>query len=158
MVRIFLFGSAVAGLLFVTLGYAIFDGQLVADKPSASPSASAGASPGASAGASPGASASTSASVQPGPSASGTGATVTIANLAFGPDLKVPVGTPVTFVNNDTVLHTATNGTNGTPASGSLFDLQLPVGATGSYTFTAAGTYAVTCTVHPAMNMTITVQ
>lgn len=146
MVRIFLFGSAVVGLLFVTLGYAIFDGQLVAEKASASPVASAGASAGA------------SASVQPGPSASGAGSTVTIANLAFGPDLTVPVGTPVTFVNNDTVLHTATNGTNGTPASGSLFDLQLPVGATGSYTFTAAGIYAVTCTVHPAMNMTITVQ
>jgi len=146
MVRIFLFGSAVAGLLFVTLGYAIFDGQLVAEKASAS----AGASPAASAGA--------SASIQPGPSASGAGSTVTIANLAFGPDLTVAVGTSVTFQNNDTVLHTATNGTNGTPASSSLFDLQLPVGAAASFTFTAAGTYAVTCTVHPAMNMTITVQ
>ena len=31
-------------------------------------------------------------------------------------------------------------------------------GGTYSITFTAPGTYQVTCTVHPAMNMTITVQ
>jgi Copper binding proteins, plastocyanin/azurin family. len=61
-------------------------------------------------------------------------------------------------MNNDVLKHTATNGTKGTPASGSLFDLQLEGGASGSYAFTEPGTYQVTCTLHPTMNMTITVQ
>lgn len=132
MLRIFVFGSAVAGLLFVTLSYAVIRGEVRAE-------------PGA------------SVSGEPSPSAGG-GTTVTIANLAFGPDLTVAPGTAVTFTNNDTVLHTATNGTDGNPAPSPLFDLQLPVGASESYTFPEPGTYPVTCLVHPTMNMTITVQ
>jgi plastocyanin len=69
----------------------------------------------------------------------------------------VAAGTKVFFDNKDVVAHTATNGTNGLPAKGALFDLPLPVGASASYTFTTAGTYQVTCKLHPAMNMTITV-
>ena len=61
------------------------------------------------------------------------------------------------FDNKDVVAHTATNGTNGLPAKGALFDLALPVGASASYTFDKAGTYQVTCKLHPSMNMTITV-
>lgn len=144
MLRIFLFGSAVAGLLFVTLGYGVIRGEVKAE-PSASASVSGAPSP------------SGAVSGEPSPSAGG-GTTVAIANLAFGPDLTVAPGTAVTFMNNDTVLHTATNGTDGNPASSPLFDVQLPPGASGSYTFSAAGTYPVTCTVHPTMNMTITVQ
>ena len=84
--------------------------------------------------------------------------TVEIANLKFGPDLTVAAGTSVTFTNKDTVLHTATEGSSGVKAADARFDLQLPLGASESYTFAAAGTYKVTCTIHPTMNMTITVQ
>jgi plastocyanin len=68
------------------------------------------------------------------------------------------VGTTVTWNNTDAVPHTATNGTNGAPANPALFDLPLAAGASASYTFTTAGTFAVTCKLHPTMNMTITVQ
>jgi plastocyanin len=84
-------------------------------------------------------------------------ATVTINNLSFGKDLTVAAGTTVVFDNKDVVAHTATNGTNGVAAKGALFDLALPVGGSASYTFKTAGTYQVTCKLHPAMNMTITV-
>jgi plastocyanin len=163
MARIILFGSAVVGVLLVTLAYAVWSGQYEAAQPSPSAVASGGSlAPGASpsaaasAAASPGASA--SAQAQPSPAASGAAPTVEIANLTFGPDLTVAAGTDVTFTNKDTVAHTATEGSNGVKAADARFDLQLPVGASESYTFADAGTYKVTCTVHATMNMTITVQ
>jgi len=168
--RIFLFGSAVVSLLLLTLIFAVISGQYRDRQPatptplpsvaepsagSAEPSGSGGAEPSASAsGAQPSASA-----TGPQPSASAAGAaTVMIANTSFGSDLTLAAGATVTFTNHDTVPHTATNGTDGAPASGSLFNLVLAVGGSGSYTFTEPGTYQVTCTYHPTMNMTITVQ
>ena len=148
MLRIFLFGAAVAGLLFVSLGYSVIRGDVKAE-----PSASASGEPSASASGEP----SASASGEPAPSEGG-GTTVTIANQVFSGDLTVAPGTAVSFTNNDAEAHTATNGTDGTPATDPLFDIQLPVGASESYTFADAGTYAVTCTIHPTMNMTITVE
>jgi plastocyanin len=125
--------------------------------PSASGSASAAASSSGTAAAS--ASASAPASAAASAAASGPTATVTIANLSFGKDLTVAVGTTVVFDNKDVVVpHTATNGTNGVPAKGALFDLALPIGGSASYTFKTAGTYQVTCKLHPVMNMTITVR
>ena len=58
----------------------------------------------------------------------------------------------------DGLPHTATEGSNGVKVSDALFDLQLPAGSAKSYTFADAGDYKVTCTLHPQMNMTITVQ
>ena len=72
MVRIILFGSAVVGVLVVTLAYAIWSGQYEAAQPSPSAVASGGSvAPGASAGTSPSAAASAaaSASAQAQPSA-----------------------------------------------------------------------------------------
>lgn len=161
MGRIFLFGSAVVSVLLLTLIYAIVSGQYAARQPvasatpgSAAPSASASASPSASTSSAPSGSESTG----PGASASGSAVMVMISGSSFGPDLTIAAGTTVTFMNGDAFKHTAANGTNGTPAAGSLFDLQLEAGASGSYTFTEPGTYQVTCTLHPTMNMTITVQ
>ena len=163
MARIILFGSSVVGVLMVTLAYAVWSGQYEAAQPSPSAVASGGSfapgaspSPAASAASSPGASA--SAPAQPSAAASGAATTVEIANLKFGPDLTVAAGTSVTFTNNDTVPHTATEGSNGVKAADARFDLQLPLGASASYTFADAGTYKVTCTIHATMNMTITVQ
>jgi len=165
--RIFLFGSAVVGLLVVALVWAVINGQYAAAQPTPVPSSSASGAPApsgsqaaesASAGASAGATAGASPSVEASPPASGETATVTIANSNFGPDITVPPGTAVTFDNADSLPHTATEGSNGIKAADALFDLQLPAGASESYTFADAGTYEVTCTLHPQMNMTITVQ
>jgi plastocyanin len=163
MARIILFGSAVVGVLLVTLAYAVWSGQYEAAQPSPSAVASGGslapgASPSAAASAVASAVASASSQAQPNPAASGAGTTVEIAKLAFGPDLTVAAGTTVTFTNKDTLVHTATEGSNGVKAADARFDLQLPVGASATYTFADAGTYKVTCTIHLTMNMTITVQ
>lgn len=163
MARIILFGSAVVGVLLVTLIWAVWSGQYEAEQPSPSAVASGGSlEPGVSpsAAGSAGASAGPSASAQAEPSAAGSGAatTVDINNLKFGPDVTVAAGTTVTWTNSDTAPHTATEGTNGVKAPDARFDVQLPVGGSGSYTFADPGTYQVTCTIHSTMNMTITVQ
>jgi plastocyanin len=163
MARIILFGSAVVGVLLVTLVYAVWSGQYEAEQPSPSAVASGGslapgASPSAVASAGPSAVASASVQAEPSAAASGAAATVEIAKLDFGPDLTVAAGTNVTWTNNDTVPHTATEGSKGVKAPNARFDLQLPIGASESYTFADAGTYQVTCTLHPTMNMTITVE
>jgi plastocyanin len=93
-------------------------------------------------------------------SAAASGATtVSLINFAFNPTtLTVPVGSTVTFTNNDSTKHTATEGKDGKKADGARFDLQLDPGTSDSFTFDTAGTYNVTCLIHSSMNMTITVQ
>jgi plastocyanin len=73
--------------------------------------------------------------------------------LTFSPPtFTVKVGTTVTWVNKDTVIHTATS--NGS----SLFDSgNLPTGAVFKFTFTQQGTYQYYCTLHPFMRGTIVV-
>jgi len=79
--------------------------------------------------------------------------TVTIANFAFSPGtITVQAGTTVTWVNNDSVAHTAT-GDNGEFDTGSI----SPCGS-ASITFDTAGTFAYHCTIHPNMTASITVQ
>jgi plastocyanin len=159
MARIILFGMAVVGVLVVTLAYAIWSGQYEAAQPSPSAVASgSGQEPGASPSAEGSAVASASAQAQPSAAPSGGATTVDIASLKFGPDVTVAAGTAVTWTNNDTVAHTATEGSNGVAAPNARFDLQLAVGASDSFTFTDPGTYQVTCTLHPTMNMTVTVE
>jgi len=160
MARIVLFGSAVVGLLVVTIIYAVMIGQYQDKQPASASPVPSGVQPSAAASGSvaPSASAAASASVQPSAQASGAGETVTITNSDFGADLTIAAGTTVTWVNNDTLPHTSTNGTDGVAASDSVFDLQLPIGGSASYTFAEAGSYPVTCTIHATMNMTITVQ
>lgn len=80
------------------------------------------------------------------------GNSVSIANFAFSPkSLTVKVGTKVTWTNNDSVAHTVT-------ADGGAFDQRVGPGATFSFTFSKAGTYAYHCTIHPYMTATIVVQ
>jgi plastocyanin len=159
MMRIILFGSAVVGVLLVTLGFAIWSGQYEAAQPSPSAVASGGSlEPGASPSVAGSAAASPSVQAEPSAAARGAETTVDIANLKFGPDVTVAAGTTVTWKNGDIAPHTATEGSNGVKAPDARFDVQLPVGQSGSFTFTDAGTYPVTCTIHPTMNMTVTVQ
>ena len=95
--------------------------------------------------------------------------TVTITGFAFTaddadtsgdvPTLTIPVGTSVTFVNEDSTRHTATNGTDGEADPDAAFDFNLAQqGASGTYTFDTAGEFGVTCTVHSTMNLTIIVE
>ncbi|MEV5954836.1 cupredoxin family copper-binding protein [Streptomyces sp. NPDC051987] len=82
------------------------------------------------------------------------GHTVAIKNFAFVPaTLKVPVGTTVTWTNQDTDAHTVTSEGSGGP----LRSAALATRAAYSYTFTRPGTYAYLCTIHPFMTATVEV-
>lgn len=162
LLRIFLFGSAIVGVLVAALVWAVITGQYEAAQPSPSSSALASGEPAPSS--SPTGSVAESASAAASPSAeasavaSGEVTMVNILNSDFGPDLTVAAGTTVMWMNADGFAHTATEGADGKAAPDALFDLQLAAGASDSYTFGEAGTFQVTCTLHPNMNMTITVQ
>jgi plastocyanin len=90
------------------------------------------------------------------PAAEGT--TVTISGNSFGDNITVAAGTTVTFVNEDSVGHTVTNGQDGEPAADAAFDEPVAAGESVEIPFDEAGTFDVTCTIHPSMNMTVTVE
>jgi plastocyanin len=70
--------------------------------------------------------------------------------------LTIPVGTTVTWINNDTVTHTVTS--TSVPSGASSFTSGfLAYGNKFSYTFTVPGTYKYDCTVHPFMTGTVVV-
>jgi plastocyanin len=84
--------------------------------------------------------------------AQGKTTTVSIKNFAFNPpNAPVAPGTPVTWVNNDQVSHTAT-------ANDGAFDSgTLQPGQSYSFKFDKPGTYAYHCEIHPYMTATVTV-
>lgn len=80
------------------------------------------------------------------------GVSITIADFAFSPQtIEIPVGTTVTWTNNDVTQHTAT-AKDGTWDSGILGQ-----GDTFSFTFDTAGTYDYICSLHPNMTGQIVV-
>jgi plastocyanin len=83
---------------------------------------------------------------------SGTSHTVTIENMQFNPSqLTVRRGDRIVWVNKDLFPHTAT--------SGKVFDSgSIAVDASWSYVADKTGVYAYSCTFHPTMKGTITVQ
>lgn len=84
-----------------------------------------------------------------------TGETVSLAGSRFSPtQLTIPVGTTVTFT--DTSSHTVVEGTDGEPVADPIVDESG--GEDIVVAFEEAGTFNITCTVHPTMNMTITVE
>jgi plastocyanin len=76
-----------------------------------------------------------------------------IVDFGFTPAvLTVTVGTTVTWSNTGQVAHTVT-------ANAGAFDSgTLPPGATFSFRFTKAGTFAYHCAIHPFMTGTVVVQ
>jgi plastocyanin len=72
--------------------------------------------------------------------------TVHIAGFSFKPAvLTVPVGTTVTFVNDDTEAHTVT-------ATGKTFDSGgLDLHDSWKHTFSKVGSFAYVCQLHPYM-------
>ena len=78
---------------------------------------------------------------------------VTVSNLAFSPaTVNAAVGDTVTWTNQDAVQHTV-SANNNTTFNGNL----AGAGSTFSFTFTAAGTYAYHCNVHPEMTGSVVV-
>ena len=91
--------------------------------------------------------------------AAGAEETVRLAQFAFDPEeLTIAVGTTVNFVNADSAAHTVTEGTDGTAVADPIIDEELEQGGSASYTFDEAGTYDITCKIHPSMQLTITVE
>jgi len=78
----------------------------------------------------------------------------TLTTTAYSPNpLTVSVGTTVTWVNNDTISHTATSNTAG------IFDTgTIAPGGQASKQFTSAGSVSYHCTFHSGMVATINVQ
>jgi plastocyanin len=77
---------------------------------------------------------------------------VAIADFQFTPStITAHVGDTITWTNNGPSAHTAT-------ASDGSFDTGLlQKGATGSHTFTQAGTFTYSCRIHPFMHGTVIV-
>ena len=88
------------------------------------------------------------------PSASGgTGGAVEIVDFAYKPaDLTVAKGTAVEFTNEDSTAHTAT-------AKGGAFDSgAIQPGKSSKVTLDQTGTFTYSCSFHPFMKGTITVE
>lgn len=78
---------------------------------------------------------------------------VSIVNMSFSPStLTVPVGTTVTWTNNDGMTHTVTSD------SSSFDSGNIAMGSKYSRVFSVAGTYEYHCTIHPAMKGAIVVK
>ncbi|MEV0218600.1 cupredoxin family copper-binding protein [Streptomyces sp. NPDC050704] len=80
---------------------------------------------------------------------------VAMKGYAFGPaTLTVPVGSTVTWTNQDTAPHDVKT----TSGPVSIHSPMLEKGQSWSFTFTTAGSYGYYCTVHPDMTARIMVQ
>lgn len=85
------------------------------------------------------------------PGTAGSTHRVIISGFAFHPStLTVPAGTKVTFVNQDSTVHTATG-------AGGFDSGNLQHGQSYTYTFTKAGTYNYICSIHQYMHATVVV-
>ncbi|GAA1663967.1 cupredoxin family copper-binding protein [Fodinicola feengrottensis] len=79
---------------------------------------------------------------------------VSIKNFAFEPvTITVHVGAVVTWTNADQDSHTVTS----VPPASQLQSPALNTSGVYRHTFTAAGTYAYLCTIHPFMTGTVVV-
>jgi plastocyanin len=86
-------------------------------------------------------------------------AEVRIVNSVFQPgDLTINVGDEVLFTNEDTFTHTVTEGTDGDAVEDPIVDEEVTGRGEVRVVFDEAGTYEITCEIHPSMQMTITVE
>jgi plastocyanin len=154
-------GIAVAGCSSTGSGGAYGGG---AASQAASPAAAAGspaASPGGSSGGG-GKGGYDYGGASPAPGGSGDAASagadvVLLTGFKFQPSiLTVPVGTTLRFTNNDPTAHAIVEGENGVPDSGQA-PQPVPPAATVTIPFAVPGAIKVTCTIHPTMNLTVTV-
>jgi plastocyanin len=76
-----------------------------------------------------------------------------LSTTAYAPNpITVPVGSTVTWTNNDAITHTSTSNTNAWSSG------NIGPGGTFSTTLATAGSYQYHCAIHPGMVGTITVQ
>jgi len=97
------------------------------------------------------------------------GPVINLSSLVFNPSTTtVPVGTTVTWRNDEPITHTVTSGRyEGVDKTTGLRSEQYPDGAfnaklqgkgkTFSFTFTKPGSYTYYCDIHQGMNATIVV-
>lgn len=86
----------------------------------------------------------------PGPQAA---VEVKIDNFSFGPtELKVAVGTTVTWTNGDDIPHTVVS------TDGAFKSKVLDTDEKFSFAFSKAGTYPYFCSIHPKMTGKVVVQ
>jgi plastocyanin len=123
-------------------------GPATATAPSAVPSAAPASAPASSAAGGGG-----SAACAAAPAGTAPTVTVTIKNLTYSPEpVTAKVGDVIGWMNNDTAPHTATLDDNTCTTD------TINIGASGALTFSAPGTYAYHCTIHPTiMKGTITI-
>jgi plastocyanin len=77
--------------------------------------------------------------------------TVSIKNFAFNPaSLSVAVGSTVTWINNDSPVHSIKSNIFNSP--------DLDTGQTFSFTFNQTGTFNYSCGIHPSMKGVIIVK
>ena len=92
------------------------------------------------------------------PAASAAPGTVLLTGFAFAPaTVSVAAGSTLAFTNQDSVKHQLVEGENGTPASASAPQSPVAPGQTVSIPFSKAGSLTITCTIHPSMNLKVTV-
>lgn len=97
-------------------------------------------------------------SAAPSGSSDVTGRSVVTTGFQFVPaELTVKVGDQVEYRNQDKAAHTVTHGRDGKPGADAAFDDELPRDSAIMITFARAGTFAVTCTIHPTMHQIVTV-
>jgi plastocyanin len=79
--------------------------------------------------------------------------TVTIKNMAFSPSaLNVTTNTAVKWVNNDAITHTVTAD------DGSFDSGNIAPGGSFTHSFSATGTVAYHCSIHPMMTGSVVVK
>ncbi len=84
---------------------------------------------------------------------------VLITGAQFEPaELTVTAGTEVAFVNEDDYGHTVTEGTEGQAVDNAFVNEEVAANSTVRVVFDEAGTFEITCIIHPTMQMTITVE
>jgi plastocyanin len=74
-------------------------------------------------------------------------------NIFSPPQITIPKGSAVSWVNNDEIAHTVTIDQGDGPHSG-----EIAAGVTYSYTFNTAGSFQYHCDIHRSMRGTIVVQ
>ena len=92
----------------------------------------------------------------PSPAPKAADVAIDIQGFKFPVNMDVAKGTKVTWTNKDTAKHTVTSGTR--PAKDGKFDSTVEGAGTFSFTFADAGVYNYYCSLHSAMNATITVK
>ena len=73
------------------------------------------------------------------------------------PEITISAGTAVTWTNNDSTIHTVTEGTPGGAGATPAFDSSIIApSVTWEHTFDAAGEFDYYCTLHPFMTGKVT--